>query len=68
MPKNKGLLHELFMTQLYSWLKFAVVFVIMKCSCSIVSLMEKTESIIRMFWFEKGAQKLSVPAIKCSSC
>ena len=49
------------------WLKFLVIFVVMKWSCSIISLIEKIERIIRMFWFQRGAQKLSVPAVNCSS-
>ena len=66
--KKLGLLRVLFMTQSYSWLKFLVVFVIMISSSSSVSLTKKIERIIRMFWFERGVQKFSVPAIKCSSC
>ena len=53
----------LFMAQSYCWLKFLVIFVIMKWGCSIVSLIEYMEHIIRLFWFERSAQKLSVRAI-----
>ena len=51
------------MAQSYCWLKFLVIFVIMKWGCSIVSLIEYMEHIIRLFWFERSAQKLSVRAI-----
>ena len=48
--------------------QISLSYVIMKWSNHIVSLIGSIERTIRLFWFERSAQKLSVPPIKCSSC
>ena len=38
------------------------------CPVGIIWVAILTERIIRLFWLERSTQKLSVSAIKCSSC